>query len=66
MGCDHDFELGQITTDPWNQLERREWVYYFCRKCLFTVRKPVTTGLDTVTDLPTTDSDTNTRQAEAQ
>lgn len=34
MGCDHDFELGQITSAPWNQLQREEWAYYYCTKCL--------------------------------
>lgn len=41
MGCEHEYELGQIATDPWNTLQRIEYAYYFCTKCLHTVKRKV-------------------------
>jgi len=39
--CEHEWELGQITTDRWNTISRIEWAYYFCSRCLKTIKKQV-------------------------
>lgn len=49
--CIHEWELRQITSDPYNTIRLTEYAYYYCVKCLATVRKVVTTETPTKPEL---------------